>query len=189
MKRILLIGLIAGSLSATANAEIVTFSGIPFDVSPTSMTNYVENGVTVNSLEGTFWAFPNPGELHLDPDGFGNKTFDFTYAGGAFNVLSFDITFADSSFVAFLEGFDQNGTLLNSFVVDSTLGTINVAGFDGIHTLRIGNFGSHMSIDNLTIAAAAAVPEPATWLTMLIGFGLVGAAFRRARTRLRPYTA
>ena len=187
MKRALLIGVIAGSLSAGASAELVTFSGIPFDISPTSMTSYSENGVTVTSLEGTFWAFPNPGELHLDPDGFGNKTFDFTYAGGAFNVLSFDITFADSAFVAFLEGFDQNGALLNSLVVDSTLGTINVAGFDGIHTLRIGNFGSHMSVDNFTISAA--VPEPATWLTMLIGFGLVGAALRRTRTRLRPRAA
>jgi len=187
MKRALFIGLIAGTLSASASAEVVTFTGIPHDVSPTSMTAYVENGVTVTSLEGSYWAFPNPGELHFDPNGFGNKTFDFTYAGGAFDVLSFEITFADSSFVAFLEGFDQNGALLNSLAVSSTLGTVNVAGFDGIHTLRIGNFGSHMSIDNFTISAA--VPEPATWMTILMGFGLVGAALRRAKTGTRPHTA
>jgi hypothetical protein len=183
MKRALFVGVVAGNLSAGAGAEVVTFTGIPYDVSPTSMTSYVENGVTVTSLEGNFWAYPNPGELHFDPDGFGNKTFDFTYAGGAFNVLNFDITFADSSFVAFLEGFDQNGALLNSLVVSSTLGTISVAGFDGIHTLRIGNFGSHMSIDNFTISAA--VPEPATWVTMLVGFGFAGAALRRSRARLQ----
>ena len=188
MKRALLIGLIAGSLSAAASAEVVTFTGVPHGVSPTSTTTYVENGVTVTSLDGNFWAFPNPGELHFDPEGFGNKTFDFTYAGGAFDVLSFDITFAESSFVAFLQGFDQNGALLNSLAVSSTLGIIDVAGFDGIYTLRIGNFGSHMSIDNLTISAAA-VPEPATWLTMLVGFGVAGAALRRARTRSQPQTA
>ena len=188
MKRTLLISLIAGSLSAGANAEVVTFTGVPYNVSPTSMTSYVEDGITVTSLEGNFWAYPNPGELHFDPDGFGNKMFDFTYAGGAFNVLSFDITFADSSFVAFLEGFDQNGALLNSLVVSSTLGTISVAGFDGIHTLRIGNYGSHMSIDNFTISAAA-VPEPATWMTMLVGLGLAGAALRRARPRRRTQAA
>jgi hypothetical protein len=187
MKRALLIGLIAGTLSAGATAEVVTFTGIPHDVSPTSMTTYVENGVTVTSLEGSFWAYPNPGELHFDPEGFGNKTFDFTYAGGAFDVLSFDITFAESDFVALLEGFDQNGAVLNSLAVSSTLGTVNVAGFNGVHTLRIGNFGSHMSIDNFTISAA--VPEPATWVTMLLGFGLAGAALRRARTKLRPHTA
>ena len=187
MKRALLIGLVGCSLSAAASAEVVTFTNVPYDVSPTSMTTYVENGVTVTSLEGSFWAFPNPGELHFDPEGFGNKTFDFTYAGGAFDVLSFDITFAESDFVALLEGFDQNGAVLNSLAVSSTLGTVNVAGFNGIHTLRIGNFGSHMSIDNFTISAA--VPEPATWVTMLLGFGLAGAALRRARPRLRAHTA
>ena len=114
MKRALLIGVIAGSISAAASAEVVTFSGVPFGVSPTSMPTYVENGVTVSSVDGSFWAYPNSGELHLDPDGFGNKTFDFTFVGGAFDLVSFDITFADSSFVAFLEGFDQNGALLNS---------------------------------------------------------------------------
>jgi hypothetical protein len=44
-----------------------------------------------------------------------------------------------------------------------------------------------MSIDNLTISAA--VPEPATWLTMLVGFGLAGAALRRSRVRLRTQAA
>ena len=68
------------------------------------MTTYVEDDVTVTSLEGSFWAYPNPGELHFDPEGFGNKTFDFTYAGGAFDVLSFGITFAGSDFLALLEG-------------------------------------------------------------------------------------
>jgi len=188
MKRALFLSVIAGLVSTAASAEVVTFTGVPSGVSPTSMTTYVENGVTVTSLDGNFWAFPNPGELHFDPEGFGNKTFDFTYAGGAFDVLSFDITFAESSFVAFLQGFDQNGALLNSLAVSSTLGTIDVAGFDGVHTLRIGNFGSHMSIDNLTISAVA-VPEPATWMSMLMGFGLVGAALRRAKTRMRPHTA
>ena len=187
MKRALFLSVIAGVVSTGASAEVVTFTGVPSGVSPTSMTTYVENGVTVTSLDGNFWAFPNPGELHFDPEGFGNKTFDFTYAGGAFDVLSFDITFAESSFVAFLQGFDQNGALLNSLAVSSTLGTIDVAGFDGIHTLRIGNFGSHMSIDNFTISAA--VPEPATWMTILMGFGLVGAALRRAKTGTRPHTA
>lgn len=35
---------------------------------------------------------------------------------------------------------------------------------------------------------ARVVPEPATWLTMLLGFGIVGSVVRRAR-RARPVTA
>lgn len=35
--------------------------------------------------------------------------------------------------------------------------------------------------DNKGALIAGAVPEPATWLTMLVGFGLLGSALRRAR--------
>jgi hypothetical protein len=34
-----------------------------------------------------------------------------------------------------------------------------------------------------SVEVASAVPEPATWLTMLLGFGLVGCAARRSRRR------
>lgn len=39
-----------------------------------------------------------------------------------------------------------------------------------------------------SITAAGAVPEPSTWITMLLGFGLAGFALRRAR-RLQPQPA
>ena len=34
------------------------------------------------------------------------------------------------------------------------------------------------------LAGLAAVPEPATWAMMLVGFGFAGAAARRRRTRV-----
>lgn len=180
MKRLMILAALLAS-SATASAEIVTFDGVPFGNSPTPMSTYVEGGVTVTSLDGNFWAFSGPGELHLDPDGFGTSAYDFTYAGGAFDLVGFDIIFAEGSIGAFLEGFDENGDLLNSlFVTD--FGTIPVSGFDGLYTLRISSFGDvfdHISIDNLEISTP--VPEPGTWLTMLLGFGVAGAALRRRR--------
>ena len=185
MKRLMILAALLAS-SATASAEIVTFDGVPFGNSPTPMTTYVEGGVTVTSLDGYFWAFSGPGELHLDPEGFGTSAYDFTYAGGAFDLVSFDIIFAEGSIGAYLEGFDENGKLFNSlFVTD--FGTIPIDGFDGLYTLRISSFGEffdHISIDNLEISTP--VPEPGTWLTMLLGFGLAGAALRRRRfTKLR----
>jgi hypothetical protein len=38
---------------------------------------------------------------------------------------------------------------------------------------------------NATAESVAAVPEPATWALMILGFGIVGAALRRRRTRVR----
>ncbi len=37
-----------------------------------------------------------------------------------------------------------------------------------------------------TLAAVGAIPEPATWAMMIIGFGSIGAACRRRRTRSAP---
>jgi len=37
-------------------------------------------------------------------------------------------------------------------------------------------------LDNVVMTAAAAVPEPATWAMMILGFGLAGTAMRRRRT-------
>ena len=182
MKRLMILAALLAS-SATASAEVVTFDGVPFDDSPTQMSTYVEGGVTVTSLDGYFWAYSAPGELHLDPEGFGTSAYDFTHADGAFDVLGFDIVFAeDIGFIgAFLQGFDENGKLLNSlFVTD--FGTIPLTGFDGLHTFRITSFGEffdHFSVDNVEISTP--VPEPGTWLTMLLGFGLAGAALRRRR--------
>ena len=55
--------------------------------------------------------------------------------------------------------------------------------------LHFGPDGYNGGLDNLTftisdVAAVAAVPEPATWLSMIVGFGLVGAAARRRASRL-----
>jgi hypothetical protein len=44
------------------------------------------------------------------------------------------------------------------------------------------------AIDNLTIGVSGAVPEPATWAMMIVGFGLIGAAARR-RQSVRTVTA
>src|SRR3546814_2108912 len=45
------------------------------------------------------------------------------------------------------------------------------------------------SVDtNLTITASA-VPEPATWLTMIAGFGMVGAAMRRQKKEIGRATS
>ncbi len=50
------------------------------------------------------------------------------------------------------------------------------------------NIGDAMGRGEMTIRSAAAVPEPATWLLMLAGFGIVGYACRRTASS-RPASA
>jgi len=38
--------------------------------------------------------------------------------------------------------------------------------------------------DDVTISATEAVPEPATWAMMAIGFGLIGGAYRAQRRKI-----
>jgi hypothetical protein len=51
--------------------------------------------------------------------------------------------------------------------------------FDGY--FRVTSLGSPYSA-TLSVSDFAAVPEPATWATMIIGFGLAGSAIRRRRS-------
>ncbi len=64
---------------------------------------------------------------------------------------------------------------------------ISDTGFDRVELSRNG--GGGFELDNLTVgfAGAGAVPEPATWATLVLGFGLVGSAARRRRAgRILP---
>ena len=82
--------------------------------------------------------------------------------------------------------------------VNSTLKTIGFSGANGtlFDELRVQNIferdfdageTDRLILDNITIKAAAlqsAVPEPATWAMMIIGFGAVGSMARSSRRRL-----
>ena len=62
----------------------------------------------------------------------------------------------------------------------------NITSADGF-VFHFGPDGFNVGIDNLTYTisyvSVPAVPEPTTWLSMILGFGLVGAAARRRATR------
>lgn len=66
----------------------------------------------------------------------------------------------------------------------SFFGLTSTAGFTSI-TLY-GGANNFTVFDNVTLATAAtaAVPEPATWALMMLGFGLIGASLRSRRTKV-----
>ena len=97
-----------------------------------------------------------------------------------------------------LSGSGSTPTLLESlFVSGTTPFTTSSIGFiaQSAGTLRfsfsspsddnIGPLLDNIRLDvtsRITPSAIAAVPEPATWATMLLGFGLIGGAMRRSRS-------
>ena len=97
-----------------------------------------------------------------------------------------------------INAYGANGALLQSLagvVSDSgftlqTLSATNVARVDLVGTFSgtTANSARLFGIDTLTFtanAAAGAVPEPATWGMMILGFGMIGGAARSRKTSTR----
>jgi hypothetical protein len=92
--------------------------------------------------------------------------------GALFGPLGVSFTTSD------LVGFDISGTT-NAGYFNLNDGFFSVNLTTGAAT-RIGTIGAGNLI-GLSLAPAAAVPEPGTWAMMLLGFGAIGFAMRRRR--------
>ncbi|MXO86118.1 PEPxxWA-CTERM sorting domain-containing protein [Altererythrobacter aurantiacus] len=137
-----------------------------------STGNYYSVGPSTNS----------PGEVDLS--GFAGPIGQISFIWGSvdtYNTLSF---------------LDSMGGVLASFtgsdIISSDFGNqvlpgsnpVVFFGFTGsdapnVAGMRLSSTQEAFEIDN--IAVEAAVPEPGTWLMLLLGFGIVGAMMRRGR--------
>jgi Protein of unknown function (DUF642)/PEP-CTERM motif len=104
-----------------------------------------------------------------NPDNQGNtpatKTATLTLGGSSFPV-SYTVIGSNSSSNM------QWQQVSYTFLAGSSSALLSLAG-----SPANGPYG--LAVDNFSIAAA--VPEPASWLMMILGFGLVGAGLRRRR--------
>ena len=82
-------------------------------------------------------------------------------------------------------GFDENGQSTVVFVLPNTTGTQMGFALGRTDSSRRRRTSRNECLFHY---CPDAVPEPGTWMTMLLGFGLAGFALRRAR-RLRPQPA
>lgn len=131
-----------------------------------------------------FFGVGRDGSLTLtSKTGFGKISF-FGGSLDSYNVV--DLLDANGNSIA-----NYDGTQMLGFkppfpgTTDSnTNRRINFAGTDGTQFFGIkfsnkDNLGS-FEFDN--VAFTAAVPEPGTWMTMILGFGVIGSAMRRRRS-------
>ena len=174
--RKLILGLATASalaISSAAGAAVTVTGGTtidPIDVRVTDgvttigfaeaqlAANFVENLSFTNTLTGVY-------SITL---GTSSPSVDFTSAvltgaGGSFPLTS-----------VFNDGTSENFALTPA--VQLAAGTFNLA-ITGV------NRGNGSLGGTVTIRDVGAVPEPATWAMMLLGFGAIGVGFRRSRRR------
>ena len=117
----------------------------------------------------------------------------FGLAAGTLYTLRFaDAGLAGNTYSATVDGFTQTftsiGSVLNNSFSFTPLASTNAANlvFTSITSPNTSN-GPTLANITLSSASVAAVPEPANWAMMIVGFGLIGTGlrYRRRGTVLR----
>jgi hypothetical protein len=134
------------------------------------------------------WSIRNPAtdgpagnfaQPYFSIDGGATRLFNNLLSRGQFNTNSFQASHWRCSCIVgqpFLGIMDPVGTTGNRVTA------LDLAAFDAIGwNLRVDAL-AHPEFSLTTAQVFASVPETASWVLMITGFGLVGAAYRRRRT-------
>lgn len=189
--------LFLGSLSGVSTED---FEGIALGAPPIALTFTGSAGSINGSLTGggslvgapTFGTFATSGQQFYDNQ-FNAFTVSFTSAIAAFGFYGTDVGDVRSPLEITL---DAGLTSQRNFTVANTINGANASLlFWGVTdvtnpftTVTFGRSGAdRFGFDDLTVGDArqvtGAVPEPATWAMMLVGFGLIGATVRRRKEK------
>ena len=161
-----------GAVVQTGGVAAGTFANLYFDIDPTTGAGGSELGIEVTNKRGFVAGTSNYFDLSAAID------FSTTTVGGL-TTTEFSINnsvFRDFIFGAQQQGYFGPGGYVSQDVrlnLSQSL-SYSVAGGASYGSARLGTF---------SVAATAAVPEPATWAMMLIGFGGLGCAMRRRNDR------
>lgn len=144
-------------------AQGVTFSGGAYytpqpyntaNFSGANVGNFPSNGTQNSSITLSFGALQN---------------------AAAFNMASNTTSYTFSALLG--------GTAVQNFT--STVGSSSIGKFYGFSAINFdairitSNSNDFFLIDNLQLSSTAAVPEPATWAMLMLGFGALGYGMRR----------
>lgn len=194
--------LISGAAHATTNLVVnggfespVISPPYALDATPAGWTgtgDLVVQGYSgsVNSGDGNQWFDLNPNVnagtgISQDVSLVAGQSYLFSFiynggGGGSTNTISYnigsDLSGSVSTAALNVYGGSPWQTLSTSFIS-------SITGPQTLHFMPNGTWsGGFIDMVQLTTATAAAVPEPATWALMLIGFSAIGLAMRRRRS-------
>lgn len=198
-----MVGAAALAVSSTADASvIITFGGAdPIsgnnnfigDLNGLGLTQYTTTGATLTLDEASLLTFEVLGSESGYNDTFTAGTLSVTeytslvnlfatpYLLGAENFgagsLAGILNFSSSQGVDATVGDDGFGIFLGDNAYSGMLSNVFYIGYDDQVT---GQDDNHDDLI-LRVTVSPAIPEPATWAMMLLGFGAVGFAMRRRR--------
>ena len=188
---------LSASVANAATVYQTTFQGATFTVTQNSSTNLTFDSAGANALTGNWAGAQFLGALSFK--GLGATALTATLAGGgSTNAISGGLAAGGCNgngdgFVCF--DFAPNiaaNTSNLTFDINATSGAFDIAsGGPHLKILWSKNGTTDQKIGDLfsqdipfSHETTTAVPEPATWAMMIMGFGLAGAAMRRRRGAL-----
>ena len=160
-----------GAGSQTGGSEAAPgFANLYFDLDPATGTGGSEIGLEVTNRRGFIAGVPGFYDFST------RITFNTVIANG---LTTTEFSVANSVFRDFITAIGASGYFPGGYTAQNvrlnlsqSLG-YSVAGGTSYGPNRLGSFS----------VAAAAVPETSTWMMMIAGFGLIGAAARRRAAR------
>lgn len=197
-------------LAQGARAGVVTFDDrvIDPDGYATEANDFSEQGLSFAGLQ--FYFIPHGNPVVIQPNGYPTTFMETAEepvvvtltGGGVFDLLSLKLGLGDfnsgSSDTVLVTGAKANCSIdclvsLN-LTITNVFQTFDLAGFTGLSQVTFGQHinnlqqvdTGYLAFDDLAFRAEGdtAVPEPATWAMMLLGFGALGVAMRRRRANL-----
>lgn len=146
-----------------------------------------------NSWDGAVGPFPQNDIFEVLLDGVTVMSISPNNASGTAAIPpSATLTFGPAPY-----GFGDSSPYFDrDTVYRISLGNLAHAAGNATFSFRVNGVGwqgggdEAFGLDNLRVSlvgAQGAVPEPATWLTLILGFGLVGAGLRARHSALRSY--
>jgi hypothetical protein len=173
--------ILASSVTAlpAAAATTMTFNNLPEGKS--SVATYTENGITMLGAGGTIGT---SGRAVIGPGFPFGQTFSLTASSGIFTPLSIDVEKLNYGTGVFVGGYNNGAETgqINALDFNSPNSfTLDLRQLGAVDNVSITAYNTQGFFDNFVIAESlsGAVPEPASWVMMLLGFGLVGFAIRR----------